>query len=120
MLFQGSVKATIANGQSLSGSVQIPQDQTLVGIFMPAAWTTAALTFQVSLDGEATWREVVKVDGNAYQVVAAAGQMVVVPPADLLGLPGVGVLRVRSGTSGTPVAQGAARDLTLILSGDRQ
>ena len=39
--------ATIANGASLSGAVYVG-NRRLIGIQMPAAWTAAVLTFQVS------------------------------------------------------------------------
>ena len=42
--------ALIAAGTALSGPVPLGA-LTLVGISMPAAWTAAPLTFQVSPDG---------------------------------------------------------------------
>ncbi len=41
--------ATIPSGQSLSAEVDLGAN-SLVGIAMPAAWTAADLTFQVSSD----------------------------------------------------------------------
>ena len=42
--------ATIGTGASLSQQIDLGA-MTLVGIVMPASWTAAGLTFQVSADG---------------------------------------------------------------------
>lgn len=119
MRYQTSIKATIPNGAALSNAINLPQDTAVVGVVMPAGWTAANLTFQMSPDGGATWREVTKVDGTAYQLTVAGGQFVLVPPADLYGIPYNSQFRVRSGMSGTPVNQAADRVLEIVLSGDR-
>jgi hypothetical protein len=87
---------TIANGASLSGAAEIGQG-TLVGIQLPTL-TNASLSFQGSHDG-VTYVEVV--DASAAAVA--------------YGVAGVPFLKVRSGTSGSPVAQGAARTISLIV-----
>lgn len=118
-MYQGNKTLTINNGTAVTAEAfQLPQDQALVGIAMPAAWTAAVLTFSVSYDAGATWSEVVKADGTAYTLTVAAAQTVMVPFYDLLGIPYWALLRVRSGTLGTPVNQAAARTLTLILHGE--
>jgi hypothetical protein len=99
----------IANGTSLSAEVDLGAN-VLVGIAMPAAWTAASLTFQVSPDGGVTWLELQSISAVISYTVAA-GQFIAVDPAALRGF---NALKVRSGTSGTPVAQGADRTLTLI------
>lgn len=116
------VDATIASGAALSGSVQV-QDvarpsalRALVGIQMPDGWTTASLTFDVSLDGSTFvplyW------DGSEYEIVAAGGAAassgVALEPSVFAGW---AFVKVRSGTSGTPVNQGAERVLKLVLRG---
>jgi len=105
----GSAVATIANGASLSAAIALSPDMAVVSIQMPAAWTTANLTFQGGADG-VTYADLYKLDGTEYSVVAAASRYVKVPLGDLLGM---AYLRVRSGTTGTPVNQGAARTLLL-------
>jgi len=102
--------ATIANGESLSAAVDLGTGR-LAGIVMPAAWTAANLTFQTSPDG-VTWRDRYDWLGGEVTVVAAAARSIQVNLADWLG---VRFLKVRSGTSGTPVNQGAERVLTLVL-----
>lgn len=100
--------ATITSGTSLSAAVAVGP-HVLVGIGMPAAWDAAGLSFQVSVDG-ATWLEMASVSAPlAY--VAAAGQFVAVDPALWRG---VALIKVRSGTAATPVAQSADRAVSLI------
>lgn len=101
--------ATIANGAALSDSQPLAGG-ALIGIYIPAAWTAANLTFQASEDG-ATWSDVHSPDGTEYVVtVNAAGQYYPLPVADLLG---PSFLRVRSGTAAAAVNQGGSRSLVL-------
>lgn len=104
--------ATIASGASLSDAIHLDERQ-LVGIQMPAAWTAASLTFAVSADGVTFvplyW------DGAEYTIAAAGGAAaslgVSLEPSAFAGWPFV---KVRSGTSGTPVNQGAERTLVVL------
>lgn len=100
---------TIASGASLSDALNLGGN-ILLGFYMPASWTTAAVTFAASEDG-VTYSPVVK-DGSELSVTAAAGQYIVLFPADFMG---IRYLRLRSGTSSAAVNQGAARDLTIIV-----
>lgn len=101
--------ATIANAASLSGSVDLNGRQ-LVGIMLPAAWTAANLTLQASMDGS-TFFNVYAIGGSEYTAtVTAASTFIIIPPNDLLG---VRYIKLRSGTSGSPVTQGASRTITL-------
>ena len=102
--------ATIANGASLSDAIDCAVAR-LGRITLPAAWTAAALTFQVSPDGT-NWFNLYDAAGTEYTAQAAASRAVIIPVADFLS---VRYLKVRSGTSGAPVAQGAERALTLSL-----
>ena len=103
---------TIANGESLSDAVAIP-GFTVVRIGLPATWTAADLTFQESEDNS-TFYNVSPADSDTeYTVEAAASALKIIPPSNLLGL--LGNLKVRSGTSGSPVNQGGARIVTLWL-----
>ena len=104
--------ATIAAGASLSGPVSLGA-LTLVGISMPAVWTTAPLTFQVSPDG-VTWQELYDGAGNEVTITAAAGQFII-PLADPSYLwRGINMLQVRSGTAGSPVNQVAAAVVNIV------
>jgi hypothetical protein len=102
--------ATIANGASLSGAVNL-SGFTLIGIDMPASWTAANLTLQASVDNS-TWDNVFDQTGTEVTITAAASRFILLNPADFVS---VRYLRVRSGTSGTPVNQGGARTITLIV-----
>ena len=101
--------ATIANAASLSGAVRL--SGTLTGIQMPASWTAANLTFQVSVDGD-TYQNVYDSSGSEFVVTAAAARYIPLNPADFID---GRWLKVRSGTSGTPVNQGAERVVQLTV-----
>lgn len=101
---------SIANGASLSGAVEI-DDGSVNGIITPAAWTTANLTLQGSYDKE-NFFNVYDVDGNEVTINADASRYIILNPSDFLGMK---ALKIRSGTSGSPVTQGAARSLTVVV-----
>jgi hypothetical protein len=83
-----------------------------VRIGMPAAWTAASLTFQVSVDG-VSYANLYKSDGTEYSVSAAASREILLSPADFAG---IRFLKVRSGTSGTPVTQLTADRILTITA----
>jgi len=105
------VSATIANGASLSAGINISR-ANLIGIIMPAAWTAAALTFQASIDGD-NFFDLYDQAGNEVNLPTAASRYV--GGLDALNFGCFNYLKVRSGTTGTPVNQGASRELTLVL-----
>lgn len=100
---------TISSGQSLSAGVNLG-GRIPVGVFMPASWTAAGLTFQGSPDG-ATWYDIHDTAAEV-SVAAAAAIYVAFDPVKFYG---INHMKVRSGTSGTPVNQGADRSLILML-----
>lgn len=104
-----AVTVTIANGASLSDAAVIGAG-TVVGIVLPTM-TSASLSFQGSADNS-TFVEVLDAASAAVAVGASTGARYIQAPADLHGVP---YLKVRSGTSGAPTAQGAARTITLIV-----
>lgn len=105
-----SEEFTIDTSTHLSASIDIAH-WTPVGMMMPAAWTAANLTFQVAYDNSDF--------GNMYD--AAGGEVTVTADTDIyiaidpIDFAGCQYLKVRSGTSGTPVAQAAVRTLQIIL-----
>jgi hypothetical protein len=104
---------TIANGQSLSGAINLGA-HILCAIVIPAAWTAAALSFQVSDDLGLTWQDMYDSTGTEVTIplaAAVAGQRISINTALFAG---ADFLKIRSGTGGAPVAQGAARTITLI------
>lgn len=111
---QDSLRATvtIAEGASLSGAVDM-RGYALTRVILPAEWTAADLTFQESLDNSTFYNLSPADSDTEYTVEAAASACKIIPPSDLLGA--AGYLKVRSGTSGTPVNQAAARTVTLCF-----
>ncbi len=101
--------ALIANGASLSSVVELGAGK-LVAIQMPAAWTAAALTFQASIDGTNYFN--VYDNGTERNYTVDASRMLVLQLSDWVGIK---YLKIRSGTAGTPVNQGADRTLTLLV-----
>lgn len=102
--------ATIANGQSLSGAVDLG-GRVVAGIVMPDTWTAAGLTLQASVDG-VTYADVYDSGGDEVEIAADAAVFIALDPSLFAGMR---FLKIRSGTSGTPVNQGGARILTLSL-----
>jgi hypothetical protein len=93
----------------------------LVGILIPAAWTGAAITFSVSQDG-VTYMDMWNTSlGTAVEVTIASGNIptggVRFLALNLADFIGVNFVKIRSGTSGTPVIQGATRSIGLVLAG---
>ena len=109
-MMQNTLDVAISSGGSLSGAAQLNED-ALIGIVTPTAWTPGNLTFQVSEDGS-TYNNLYDVDGNEVTVTAAASQYIGMVPADYVGF---NYVKVRSGTSGTPVAQGGPRTVSLVV-----
>jgi hypothetical protein len=103
--------AVIAPAASLSGPVSLGA-LPLVGIAMPAVWTAAALTFQVSPDGGTTWLELYDGAGNEVTLMAAAGQFVM--PGATYAWAGINMLKVRSGTAAAAVTQTPGATINLI------
>ena len=111
------IPVTILSGQALSAEVNVGGLQ-IVGILMPAGWDTAGISLQALIreTGGATktpvWGNVQDQGGVAFLVTAPVldSYVAIAPTVALLGL---GRVRVRSGTSGTPVNQTADRVLYL-------
>lgn len=107
------VTATIANGASLSGAVDLKSGR-VVALAMPAAWTAAVVTFQVSVDGGGTYQDLMDQYAAEVSLAVAQGKTYQLDPAMFLGFSN---LKVRSGTSAAAQNQGAARDLALVTAG---
>jgi hypothetical protein len=103
-----TVTATIPAGQSLSNSIDMSSG-TAVFCHMPAAWTPALLTFQVSHDnilfGDLVDERAREVSLNIFPgTVMRVGLWI---PAE------VGWLKFRSGSRNGAVIQTAARTFTI-------
>jgi hypothetical protein len=104
--------AVIANGASLSGVIDLEQ-LNITGLLIPAAWTAADITFQVSPDGT-TFGDLVDSSGNEVKLSGiAAGKFIGVNLAEASG---VRYLKIRSGTSAAAVNQAAERTISLIVT----
>lgn len=101
--------ATIANAASLSDSVEVGSGE-VVGLMVPT-WTSAEITFQGSHDGT-TFSDVHDSAGAEVSIPATTGGRAVQAPAALKGF---AFIKIRSGTSGTPVNQGAERLVRVII-----
>jgi hypothetical protein len=103
----------IANGASLSGVIDA-RGKRLARVLIPATWTAANLTFQSSVDGT-NFNDLYDEYGAEVSVMATVGKVAAlssnaIPLSDLM------YLKIRSGTTGTPVNQGADRTLTIVLA----
>lgn len=98
---------TIANGASLSGEFRTNY-APLVGISVPTI-TNATISFQVQLDPDDEFRNAYDATGNEITLGAASTGARSFTLID--GLAGVYAIKVRSGTAGSPVNQGAARTI---------
>ena len=110
---KSTATVTIASGASLSGGVNLGS-KILSAIIVSAAWTAGALSFQASDDGGTTWKDMFDDGGNEITIASAAvvaGQRISLDPSMFAG---VDCLKVRSGLTGAPQAQGADRVLTLV------
>lgn len=101
--------AVIALNGNLSTAVDLGS-QRPVRLIMPAAWTAADLTFQASNDGT-TFNNLYDSLGNEYTVKVDINRAVILPVYDFYG---IRFLKLRSGTSGSPVTQLAARTILVV------
>lgn len=101
---------TITSGASESSVLDIstmtPGAGALLGLFMPAAWTTASVTFSVSPTCAAPWYNAYDSTGTEYTVVVGTSRYVGLDPAYFVG---IRCVKLRSGTSAIPVNQGGDR-----------
>lgn len=109
----GSGTVTIASGASLSNAIAINGEA--VGIIMPGAWTTAALSFAVSDSEDGTYVPLYD-SANAEVTVASAG----VVASRAISLDGMAAklapwayMKIRSGLVGAAVTQSADRVLSV-------
>jgi hypothetical protein len=104
-----SIDAIISNGASLSAAAAIGKTW-VTGLILPAAWTAASLTFQGSIDGT-NFYNLYDTDGVEVTSLAAVDRFVRLAPADWSTFSHI---KIRSGTSGTPVNQGAPRTIKIV------
>jgi hypothetical protein len=107
----------IANGTSLSQAVDF-RGFALKGIITPAAWTAAAISLQASADGQTFVPLVIdngSVQTSLIATVAVSSYYAPKTPSGTYPFPMPRFIKIRSGTDGTPVNQGADRLFTLVV-----
>lgn len=109
------MEVTIPSGSSLS-EVFCPQGMAVVGVFMPAAWTAAAIGWKCGNGQRAEDQVFVHSAAGVPSTTSAltAGTYVAFPTMDALFGPFMQVASVTAGSS-TGVNQGADRVLLLVL-----
>lgn len=103
-----------AGATGLSAAVGLG-GKTLVGIVIPAAWLTAGISFQASGDGGVTFGELLDETATARAISSVAGGAYTVIAVDPTKWRGINEIKVRSGTSATPVNQTGAPTLLLLI-----
>ena len=107
------IQATILNTASLSDAVEL-EGHSVERIIMPAAWTAADLTFQISDDDGTTFQNLYWDWGAEFVIDAAVATTIELSP--FCKLSNIDQLKVRSGTSGAAQAQGGDRIIRLSVS----
>ena len=107
------VTATIAQNGTLSGAVDIG-NMTNIGLIMPAVWTAAHITFQVSNALAGTYSELVDSTGTEVNIAVSAGVAYTLADADSRLLAPWRFIKIQSGATGATVAQTAARNIVIV------
>lgn len=110
-----TVTVTIANGTSISSGVNI-QGYRIAAFITPASWTTASLTMQVSLDGTNYYD--LFINGTEWSITSPllTRWYEYHPAATAVNTTTALYFKLRSGSSASPVNQGADRAFTFILA----
>lgn len=108
-----TITITIASGTALSGEIDLGSYQ-LAAIYMPSSWDAANISFQATTTSGGTYQDLYNDGGNEVVIVAAAGRTISVNAAAMSVAP-LRFIKVRSGTTGTPVNQTSNRTIVLIL-----
>lgn len=108
-----ALTVTLASGSSLTEAINLG-GLRLFGLVLPATWTAADLTFQVSTDGGSTWANLYEQDGTEVIASGKTSGCLTVHPSVFAAFQ---YIRIRSGTSAVPVSQTADRALKLIVRG---
>jgi hypothetical protein len=114
-----SVTVTIPSGTAISGPVDLGNNCERIGVLMDAAWTTAAITFQVSVGSGGPWRSLYDDAGAEVQITSAnavAGRAISLATTQLQAvLAPWRHIKLRSGSAATPVNQAADRKLVIAV-----
>lgn len=106
------LSASIPAGAAVSGTINSGA-QTLHGVLIPSNWTAADLTFEISVDGGATFFNMKSTTNAEIDYQVAAGSYVAIDPTLWRA---INCFRIRSGTSAVPVNQAANVTLEIVLA----
>lgn len=102
------VPVAIANGANVSGIINT-KGSSLVGIIIPAAFTSTTITFSASVDGSTFFPVKNTTSGTTLSYTVAPGEYIAINPVDFYGIP---YLEINTGSS-----EAAARTLLASLKG---
>ena len=109
--------ATIASGASLSAEID-GRGMRLAKIFMPTAWTTAAITFAEAEASGGTFDPLYTDASSPAEVtIPAAASQTIVISTNKDSVNAMGYFKVRSGTASSAVNQQGARVIGLLFTG---
>jgi hypothetical protein len=103
-----------AGATGLSGEINIGGFE-MMALEMPAAWTTANLTFKAARATGGTFYDLYDDAGNEVTVTVGGAARTITFDSTALKFAPIEWLKIRSGTTATPVDQVTARTLYLIL-----
>jgi hypothetical protein len=104
---------TVADGESSSGALRL-DEYALFGLVMPAAWTSASVSFDVSTDGS-TYQHLYDEYGSEVTLGVEAGKSYGFSAGFASRFLAWKYVKVRSGVAGSFVNQsGADRAITLL------
>lgn len=101
--------ATIPDGESISDAVSIG-DGLLVGLIVPSGWTDASITLQASPD-DSDYFDVHDKAGTEVSFTVDEAQFIAIDPP----MRGLGFVKLRSGASGSEVAQSGGVGVKVIV-----
>lgn len=112
MLREDSARTvTIASGTAVSGAIDF-RDYSMMIVHIPAAWTAADLSFRTSTTVDGTFDDLNDEFGALLEIAGVAVDSAYVAPAKIAP---AHFIQIVSQSGGTPVNQGADRDLILEL-----
>ncbi len=109
-------KVTILAGTSKSEMIAI-QGQAMVGIVVPAAWTTALIGYEAGWDGNQNDTYIVYDGGGNPQttVVEAVSSFIAFPSVNAIFLPFMKITSVAVADGVTPELQSETRELIVVF-----
>jgi hypothetical protein len=105
------IPVVIQSGTSISSAAILGDELSLIGFYMPSAWSTAAVQASVSKDG-VTYVPLQSSPGTVWSVNSPSNYYCYY--LDNAVFEPWSFVKMRSGTSGTPVNQSQTVTLTLV------